>query len=80
MRAAELGMDVIHAAVTGKSTLITEGGVVGPTTALAEATVLTGTVSLRNAGPTLYTRWGDWLQVIAISFLAWPLYKRTIVR
>ncbi len=29
MRAAELGLDVVHAAVTGKSTFITNGGVIG---------------------------------------------------
>jgi apolipoprotein N-acyltransferase len=80
MRAAELGMDVIHAAVTGRSTLITDGGQVGHTTELAESTVLIGNVRLRTAGPTLYTRWGDWVQVMAIGFLLGWLGRSSVRR
>ncbi len=65
MRSAELGVDVVHAAVTGRSTIITDGGVVGPRTPLAEAAVVTGTVHMREGTATLYTMWGDWLQILA---------------
>lgn len=68
MRSAELGVDVVHASVTGRSTIITGGGVVGPTTELAEVASIAGTVRFRNAGPTLYTILGDWLQLIAIAW------------
>ena len=56
MRGAELGLDVVHAAVTGKSTLITDGGEVGERTPIYEPALLTGEVQMRDAGPTLYTR------------------------
>lgn len=69
MRAAELGVDVVHAAVTGRSAIITGGGVVGERTTLAEPAILTGTVRMRSQGLTLYTRWGDWVQLAAIGML-----------
>jgi apolipoprotein N-acyltransferase len=65
MRSAELGVDLIHSAITGKSTLITDGGVVGETTDLVAAEVLTGTVEMRRSGRTLYAVLGDWLAVLA---------------
>lgn len=65
MRSAELGVDVIHSAVTGRSALITDAGVVGVKTPLAETAVVMGTVQLRGSGPTLYTRWGEWVQILA---------------
>ena len=61
MRSAELGLDVVHAAVSGKSTIITDGGIPGPRTPLYEEAVLEGTVTLRDAPPTPYARFGDWL-------------------
>lgn len=65
MRSAELGVDLVHSAITGKSTLITDGGVVGETTDLVAAEVLTGTVEMRQSGRTLYTVLGDWLALLA---------------
>ena len=70
MRSAELGVDVVHSAVTGKSTLITDGGVVGETTELVEAAVLTGTVEMRQSGRTMYAVLGDWLALLAAVGLA----------
>ncbi len=67
MRSAELGTDVIHAGVVGRSTIITDGGKVGPVTGQATSEILLGDVQLRNAGLTLYARLGNWLQWIAIS-------------
>lgn len=67
MHAAEAGVDLIHSAVTGRSAFITDGGVVGERTGLVESTVITATVRLREGGPTLYTRLGDWVQYLAIA-------------
>ncbi len=71
LRAAENGVDVIHAAVTGKSAILHADGSVDGPTRLFTSEVLPGRVSVRTAGPTLYTRWGDWLQALAaVAFLA----------
>ncbi len=67
MHAAENGIDLVHSAVTGRSTFITDGGVVEDRTGLLESTVLYGTVELREGGPTLYTRLGDWVQYLAVA-------------
>jgi apolipoprotein N-acyltransferase len=67
MHAAEAGVDLIHSAVTGRSTFITDGGVIGQETELVESTVITGTVRLRQGGRTLYTVLGDWVQYLAIA-------------
>lgn len=66
MRAAENGVDVVHAAITGSSTLITEGGDIGDPTPLYEPAIVTGEIRLRDNGPTLFTRWGDWVAVLTI--------------
>ena len=76
MRAAELGVDVVHSAVTGRSTFITDGGQVGRRTGLATSELIVGTVRLAEGGPTLYVRWGDWLQVGAIAVGAVALTGR----
>ncbi|MXX45981.1 MAG: apolipoprotein N-acyltransferase [Acidimicrobiia bacterium] len=75
MRAAELGMPLIHTAVTGRSTLISPTGETGPRTALAEEALLIGEVQTRAAdqGPTLYVRLGDWVQTLAIASLGWEI-------
>lgn len=68
MRSAETGLDVVHAAITGRSTLITDGGVIGDVvTPLFEEAVLEGTVQIRNNGRTLFVRWGDWLAILAMA-------------
>ena len=67
MRSAETGLDIVHAAITGKSTFITDGGVIGDeVTPLFEAATLEGEVQVRNNGRTLFVRWGDWLAVLAM--------------
>ncbi len=70
VRAAELGVDVVHAAVTGRSAFVHADGRVEGLTGLFETTTAEGTVLARTAGPTLYVRWGDWLQVAAM--IAFP--------
>jgi apolipoprotein N-acyltransferase len=66
MRAAELGVDVIHVAVTGRSAIVTGGGEFAGVTPLAEPATLVAPVRIRTAGPTLYTRWGEWVQGLAV--------------
>jgi apolipoprotein N-acyltransferase len=80
MRAAELGVDVIHAAVTGRSTFITNGGEIGDTAGFLEERVLAADLRLASGPPTLYTRWGEWVQGAAIlgsaSFLLWRQWRQ----
>jgi apolipoprotein N-acyltransferase len=66
MSAAALGVDAIHAAVTGHSTLIRADGSVGEKTPLFEGAVLTGTVNVQTSRRTFYAIVGDWVQVLAI--------------
>ncbi len=81
MRAAELGTDLVHAAVTGKSALVYADGRVEGVTELFEATTLEGEVATRAAGPTLYTRWGDWLQVVTmVAFIGLWLFSNRLWR
>jgi apolipoprotein N-acyltransferase len=66
LNAAALGVDVVHVAVTGKSTFVDAGGGRGETTGLFTEAVLEGTVQVQRNGRTLYTVAGDWLQLLAI--------------
>jgi len=76
IRASELGIDVVHAAVTGKSAVLHANGQVDGPTGLFTAEVLTATVRVRDSGDTLYARWGDWLQslvaVVGLGVLVAP--------
>lgn len=58
MRAVELGVPVVHAAVTGKSTVIDVDGSVGPVTGLGESVVLQDTYRAASLD-TPYTATGD---------------------
>jgi apolipoprotein N-acyltransferase len=69
MRSAELGVDVIHGSVTGRSVFITDGGVLGEPTGLAEITSLRGVVQSRSDGLTVYARLGDWVQLVGLAWL-----------
>ncbi|MGI9609774.1 MAG: apolipoprotein N-acyltransferase, partial [Acidimicrobiia bacterium] len=78
MRAAELGVPVIHAAVTGKSTFIDRNGVFDEITGLGTQEVLYGTFFPGTR--TLYSRIGDMVMVFAAltaAFLWWQ--KRALV-
>src|SRR5690606_40183522 len=66
MRSAETGLDLIHSAVTGKSTVITDGGVVGETTGLATQEVLYGEVTPRPGLQPVYVRMGEWVVLLAV--------------
>ncbi len=67
MRAAEFGVPVVHAAITGRSAFLSASGTIQSRTEAFEEDILTGTVSFRSAGLTPYARFGDWLQYLAIA-------------
>jgi len=69
MRAAENGIDMVHASITGSSALITADGTITDRTPIMEPAILLGEVGFRTLGPTLYTRVGDWVQLMAIAGL-----------
>jgi apolipoprotein N-acyltransferase len=79
MRSAEIGRDLVHAAVTGKSGFITNGGVIVAATDFLEETVLYGTVRLSDA-TTLYTIMGEWVQVLAGAGLIVTIMRRRTAR
>ncbi len=66
MSAASLGVDIVHVAVTGKSTIIRADGTIGKTTEMFTRDLLTGVVNLQAAPRTLYAVLGDWVQLLAI--------------
>ena len=76
VNAAAIGQDVVHAAITGKSTFITAEGGVGEKTELYTEDVLYGNVALRSAGPTVFTRFPSWVTLLAlvglVGALFWP--------
>lgn len=67
VNAAAIGQEVVHAAITGKSAVIHADGTVDETTELFVRDILFDRVAFRDAGPTLYTRFGDWLALVAIA-------------
>ncbi len=79
MRAAELGLDVVHVAVSGKSTFITDGGVPGEETASFVPATLEGTITLRGQPPTPYARWGDWLVTVALLVSGVVVVRQSVV-
>jgi apolipoprotein N-acyltransferase len=76
VNAAAIGQDLVHAAITGRSTFITADGSVGEKTGLYEEAVLFGDLAMRSAGPTLFTRFPYWPFAVALIFaligLFWP--------
>jgi apolipoprotein N-acyltransferase len=66
VNAAAVGQELVHAAITGRSAFIDAAGEVGQRTDLFEERVLYGRVQMRTAGPTVYTRFGDWVLLIAL--------------
>lgn len=69
VRAAEFGIDIVHAAVSGRSAFVAADGEISGELELFEAGLAVETLHRRAAGPTLYTRTGDLLQVVAILVL-----------
>ena len=70
MSAASLGVDVVVAAITGKSAIVRADGSIESATSLFEEVTIVDTVTLRQQGRTLYGLVGDWLQWLAILALA----------
>ena len=66
MSAASLGVDVVHAAVTGRSAIIRADGSIAGHTELFTEDVLQGTVNLQTSRRTVYAVAGDWLQVAMV--------------
>ena len=69
MRSAELGLAVVHSAVTGKSTFIS-GGEIGEVADFLEEKVMTAELRLSDGPRTLYAMWGEWVQTLAGAGLA----------
>ncbi|MFH1330468.1 MAG: apolipoprotein N-acyltransferase [Actinomycetota bacterium] len=68
LNAAAVGVDVIHAAVTGHSTFVSaDGSRGGSETGLFTAEVLYGSVRVQESRRTLYAMTGDWLELAAIA-------------
>ncbi len=68
MRSAELGRDIVQAAVTGRSGLVTNGGELEATTGLGTSETLVGSVHMSDRR-TLYAVWGDWVQWASVAGL-----------
>jgi apolipoprotein N-acyltransferase len=71
MRAAENGIDMVHASITGSSAFITADGTITERTPIMSSAVLRGEVGVRTLQPTFYTRVGDlvqWLTIAALLF------------
>ncbi len=79
VRAAELGLAVVHSAVTGKSTFLS-GGEVGEVADFLEEKVMIAELRLSDGNPTLYTTWGDWVQGLAGVAVIFVIAGRLRVR
>ncbi len=65
LRAAEYGIGVVHASVSGVSAFIERDGSVTKQTELFERKVLSGTISFGQPD-SLYSKTGDWLSLLAL--------------
>ncbi len=71
LNAAAVGVDVIHAAVTGHSTFVyADGSRSGSETGLFTGEVLYGNIRVQESRRTLYAMTGDWLELAAIAAAA----------
>ena len=80
MRATELGLDVIHGAVSGKSALIdSSGDFASEVTGTGVQAVIQGTVTPRDA--SIYARIGDVVMYAAVlaALAVWWLGRRLVV-
>ena len=67
VNAAAIGQDVVHAAITGKSAFIRANGSVVARSGLLTTEILKADVAFRNVGPTLFSRLGDWVLIVALA-------------
>jgi apolipoprotein N-acyltransferase len=70
VNAAAMGVDLVHAAITGRSVIVKADGELIGSTEVLTTEVLLGEVRFRTAGPTLYARFGDWLLLVALAAAA----------
>lgn len=80
MRAAELGVDVIHAAVTGKSVVIgIDGAFVSAASGLGTREIVYGGIT--SGSPSVYSRAGDVLMIAAalVGLATWWRARRPLV-
>ncbi len=78
VRAAENGVWVAHAALSGISAFIAPDGTVQATLPLWQAGTLTREVAFAES-ITLYARWGDfvaWLSLLGVAFTMWLVRRR----
>ena len=78
MRGAENGLDVVHAAITGASVIISPTGNLTRVTGLFEQDTIRATVRLRKDDPTFYARYGDWLLALVLLILGSILVIETV--
>lgn len=80
MRAAELSLDVVHAAVTGKSAVIDASGALGQETGLGTQEVLYGSVAAGRTA-SIYARTGDVLMFAAalVGLATWWRVRKPLV-
>jgi apolipoprotein N-acyltransferase len=69
LRSAENGLPMLRAANTGISAVIDARGVVLEQTLIFEQRTLSVDIPRARAGPTLYTRFGDWPLALVYAFL-----------
>lgn len=75
LRAAETGLPVVHATLSGHSAIYDSRGkplveLETDRTGAYQATVILPPPSSRDAHATLYVRWGDWVVVVAVVVVA----------
>lgn len=69
LRAIETRRSLIISTVTGPSAVIEASGQIRPLTSWMVPDAVTATVSIRN-GQTIYTRFGDWISLLALVLSA----------
>ncbi len=74
VNAAAVGQDLIHAAITGKSTFIKADGTVGERTPILQSVVITDRVTFREGSQTVFTRFGDWLLLLSFVVAAAAIF------
>lgn len=67
VNAAAFGQDLVHAAITGKSTFVSADGSIGEKTGLLTREILIGEVAMRTGSKTVYARFGDWILFLAMA-------------
>jgi apolipoprotein N-acyltransferase len=80
MRAAELNLDLVHAAVTGKSTVIDATGELGQLTGLGTQEILLGSIVVGRTA-SVYSRTGDVVMIglALVGVVTWWRARRLLV-